>query len=353
MHTFVLNGIVPKVGGWTLIASCDNTPEGNIIRTVPGWPGDINILEKYRHSVACEHCTWTRNRKSTFILVDEDENWKQVGRSCLSQFLGANCDNEVSFMDVCAGLCDALKKKDSEYQTAPTSEWNLDLKDVLAATMAISAVKGYRPARLADEANPSTAGLVMEWMTGRDFRADRLRSQCPLTLPEAVDAKITTVIEWALTLGNASDYEHNLFVIAKLGYVNLAQKHLGFAVSMIAAYDRAQRKAAGEPEPAQQQKAQRQPSRHVGKVGERHDFGACQVLFAFDSPFSTGDPGTLIILQDRDGNKLKWQASGDPGLEKGDILLTFIALVKYHGYYKGEQQTQVNRAKFTKEGESK
>jgi hypothetical protein len=69
-----------------MAATIQHTPEGNILRTVPGF--ETLLPARFRScDTACEHCNTDRIRKDTYVLQAEAGEWKQVGRNCLADFL--------------------------------------------------------------------------------------------------------------------------------------------------------------------------------------------------------------------------------------------------------------------------
>ena len=81
---------IPRIDGWEFIARIDhaNGEVGNLVRALPG-----QIVPDYYRNTGClcEHCNVKRFRRDTFLLrqVDTGEI-KQVGSSCLKDFLGGH-----------------------------------------------------------------------------------------------------------------------------------------------------------------------------------------------------------------------------------------------------------------------
>lgn len=79
-----VEGTAPEYNGWTFLATIDHTPEGNVIRTVPGFDVPVNYREG---APCCDHCKMNRMRRDTYIVRHEDGRTMQVGSSCLQDFL--------------------------------------------------------------------------------------------------------------------------------------------------------------------------------------------------------------------------------------------------------------------------
>jgi hypothetical protein len=87
VHPVVLldvQGTVPQHNGWEFIATLAHTPDGNIIRSVPGF----EIPPTYRDMrPACDHCKMNRLRRDTYVVRHSDGRTLQVGTNCLHDFL--------------------------------------------------------------------------------------------------------------------------------------------------------------------------------------------------------------------------------------------------------------------------
>lgn len=80
-----VEGEMPRYNGWSFVATLDHTPDGNVIRSVPGFEVD----PKFRSGLpCCEHCQTARNRRDTYVVRHEDGRVLQVGSTCMKDFLG-------------------------------------------------------------------------------------------------------------------------------------------------------------------------------------------------------------------------------------------------------------------------
>src|SRR4051812_1457287 len=86
----VLQGDTPRVDGWRVVAVVDHRGLYAELRPVPG--ASTGPLSPARWRVAsCDHRQVARNRKETFLLFrDSDRALRQVGSSCLRDFLGGH-----------------------------------------------------------------------------------------------------------------------------------------------------------------------------------------------------------------------------------------------------------------------
>ena len=88
-------------------------------------------------------------------------------------------------------------------------------------------------------------------------------------------------------------------------------------------------------------------NKHVGTIGTRSTFESLTVteISGWESSFGHV---TLINFEDRNGNRLAWQAMNPPRdlLEIG-ATATITATVKKHSEHKGQKHTLMTRAKAT------
>lgn len=83
-YNLEVNGDTPKHNGWEFLATIVHTDEGNIIRSVPGYIAPVDIRDK---ASLCEHCNTRRVRRDTYVVRHTDGTTKQVGSTCLQDFL--------------------------------------------------------------------------------------------------------------------------------------------------------------------------------------------------------------------------------------------------------------------------
>lgn len=89
-HQIMIDGEIPQIKGYDFIArlnhNTDPSGDNNLIYTMPG----KKLPKEFRSAAAnCGHCGYRRNRRDTFILFnEEDSSYIQVGRTCITDFLG-------------------------------------------------------------------------------------------------------------------------------------------------------------------------------------------------------------------------------------------------------------------------
>jgi len=309
-----ITGELPRLNGWRVVAAVDPSENGNIVRGVEEVP------ERFRHTgTTCEHCRKVRNRTALLVLAHEDGRYIQVGKSCVRDFTGhtnpALAFSSATFFEKLAGeLGDEFGGK-----RGPEV---ISLDSYLACVSDHIDAYGWvgRGNQCLEMGRVATADAVWLAMADKDSpkrdASDKGRSRA--------DAAIT----WAANLAGGNDYERNLSVIARDGFV--LAKHSGLAASLLVAFDRTLA--------ARQEMA---ASEYVGTVGERREFTADPVRsIPIDTMYGVS---TIWIFRTEAGEVLKWKASGSPDFPGGRVVIT--GTVKAHEEYKGTRQTVVTRCK--------
>jgi hypothetical protein len=331
---YQLDAAVPRINGWTFVATIDHSNEGgNLIRFVPNT--GIDLPTSYRAaSPICEHCNVNRFRRDTFVLhCAETGVFKQVGRTCLKDFFGhdpmavAKYAEILSYANECGGAME-------EFDFA-TGRNHIFLRDYLAHVATMIRENGWISRKKANEEGcASTADLALTNMLSRGSR-----HYVEVTAEDR--AIVEQAIEWGSNLSNKhnlSDYEHNVVVVVGSSVVSL--KSIGIAASVIGVYlmnrDReAQREAAAAAGGA---------SEFYGIVGERIRNASVTVTGAF--PINTS-MGVLYIYTFAMGAAvLKWFTS-DKNMNVGDTI-TISGTIKEHATYNGVKQTNLTNCRVKK-----
>ena len=223
----------PALAGWEFLAVVEPLEGGNLIRKVPGADTEGFSFDPWRTAaIKCDHCATARRRNETFVVRADGSDpaiaagtTKQVGRSCLADFLGGK-----SAAAVIAALTFVAAVR--EAGESESGGGHVDTRFVPATYLAwtTAAVRLYgwvsKAAANADETLVATATAVNRLLSppslgDKEWSADR--AACTPT--EADVAKGAAALAWALALPGASDYEQNLTLVAKQTVVT--SKHSG------------------------------------------------------------------------------------------------------------------------------
>lgn len=93
--TIEIEQSIKMEGGWKLAAALIHETESIIQIDV-----DVEIPGRFSPKVGvCEHCGRSYARVKSFLIVNEAGEWKQIGKSCLKQFLGINPTSYISMFE--------------------------------------------------------------------------------------------------------------------------------------------------------------------------------------------------------------------------------------------------------------
>ncbi|MCP4878347.1 MAG: hypothetical protein GY896_23075 [Gammaproteobacteria bacterium] len=336
--TVNLVGDIKLPGGWHLVATLDHrSAETPIILSVPG----EELPTKYRSTGPdCNHCKLDRRRNDTFVIRDEQGEYKQVGRTCIADYLGhKDALNIARAYQYLAQFVGSLRDEDSGYYRSAPSIWALD--DCLAFTAALVRLDGWAP-RSAGTDGAATADQAWNWFL-QNF--EPIKTKRGSIHPPEVIEKDTELAAKALAWLDVqdptkakSDYLYNVQAITKAGTVT--RRTIGLAASIIGTYKRVvERELRYARE--RKEKYNGKPSEWVGEVKKRIKGLEIEVFGTYEAQ---GDYGvyTRVVFKDAEGNEFVWFASGYTDLEAGQKYI-IDATVKKHNEFKGKKQTQVNR----------
>lgn len=337
-----ISGDLPQLAGWRFVATLEHAKAGNIVKAAPGG-GQIPGRYLTAKSV-CEHCGTSRNRNKTVVCKHEDGRFVQVGSNCLKDFLGHG---------------------DAEY-LAQLAAWRSEFWELagegLDDELAEFASGGGRVRPYIEVARfmPHVARSVRErgWVS-RDKADERgimstaedamytysppkgIDPENADKLPAPSDAdreKAEAAVEWAKAMTDeqiaGNSFLHNMRVVANEEAVEL--KNAGMTAALIIAYDKAMDNIKAS--------AQKVPSEWRGTEGKRETFKGLKLeaVIPLDGVY-----GVTYIhkFRDQGGAVFVWRSSGVSWEDEKGKTFDVTATVKKHGEYKGEKQTEIQRAK--------
>lgn len=139
-----LTGVrIVKVEGWTFVATLDHElgEENTVVRSVPGVEG--SFAHYISRGACCDHCKSNRRRTSTFVVRHENGTEKQVGSSCLSDFLGHDADHAAALAAFYADVQTAMDLDSGEEGYGSTSASVFDLENFLSFVCASMRQDGW------------------------------------------------------------------------------------------------------------------------------------------------------------------------------------------------------------------
>lgn len=321
-----ITGLEPvKLDGWNFVARLETVRgKDNLVYAVPG----IEAPARFSTSgCVCEHCNVNRQRNNTYVVQHSDSGeFKQVGSTCLADFLGGNSPEALAALFAFYGeiVHDLTMLRDSEAAGWEGGNAAYDLRGVLALSIAVQDAHGW-------------LGRGKAYQQGGTATADRVKlaKYGEYELNAEHYSKADEAIAYFANLPVTEDEQsltRNARVLANAGYCS-AKSH-GLACALWVCYSVAKDKAAREARRA----VQRENSKHVFTVGQRVKNIEATILsvFHYDTDFGRQ---TKTILEDRNGNVL---VAKDLGFDFGNVR--FTATVKEHTVYDGINQTSLLRA---------
>ena len=164
----------PKLSGWKFIATIEHTEAGNILRSATERALPVEYRTKKN---VCDHCKTARRRKDTYVVQhDGFGELRQVGRSCIKDFLGHGNPDEIAryFDNILALWSDLADVHDDEeyFGHAPLVEET----DVYLAVAAESVRTNGWVAKSSWDGTP-TASLARDYLnTVTESRYKRLKT---------------------------------------------------------------------------------------------------------------------------------------------------------------------------------
>jgi hypothetical protein len=316
---FIVDGIAPKMAGWSFIATLSWDGETLVTRTVPGFDGRIDACSVRPGD--CDHCHTIRQRYDTYLVERETGERKQVGSSCIKDFLGhpfqpswLSSGGDLDTMEESFGRGRAYLDAQTEDVLTEAHGW-------------ISRDKAEIEHR-----NPSS-WLLRDLLFSTSPEARKARQKlAPADDHRALAAKVR---EWARGVDDtSSEYLANIKRLA--GAEVITERNAGMLGSAVAAYNREmQARAEREARPASQW------------MGQPKDKITVQATVRSDTPVE-GDWGIRhrYGFLTREGNWVTWWASSSQGLEVGREV-TLTGTVKGHEEYREVKSTVLTRCKIS------
>lgn len=333
VYTVTLDSIErPKIDGFEFAAVISPVIDeegkllGNILRMVPGYPGQLP--ERFRQATNhCDHCNTDRRRLETFVIAKDDPTkaiaFMQVGRNCLANYLGLT--NPHALAELAQILIDAddlcdLSENEGGFGGRTVNRFAVD--DILQ--LAASAIRQYgwlsnKSAREFEKT--STSQRVQAWVNGS--KKDREAFEFPLIVIDEDKALALETEEWLATISGTTDNDY-LFNLSLLSHASsVTGKNFGILVSAINAYSREKERTIRRNARIQSDAK----SEFVGTIGERITIENAIIVYAteFESQF-----GVTHFYKMKSGDNLFVYFASTKMFEQGETIPVLTARVKNH-----------------------
>lgn len=333
--TIQVEGDSPKLDGWTFLAKLEHTASGNIISKM----SEVDLPVSYRTVRSkCDHCHVDRVRNFTFVIKHESGILKQIGSSCLKDFLGHASIESIANFYADLGL-DQYTKSDSEddelYNIAH-GKFEFGLDKYLVCVSESIRIDGWISASM--EGYP-TKSRALEILCNTASKDVKMQLNITDGLVDKVKDIISHVKYHLSNKPNLSDYESNLLVIVNGEFITVNQS--GYAASIIPFYNK-----LIEGELRVKYIKDNSKSVYLGEIGGKLTNITVRLLKDTELESQYGVVHLYSFLTP-DGCNLSWFASNNQHLEIDQDYVIEKCTVKDHKEYKGELQTQITRAKIS------
>jgi hypothetical protein len=304
---------------------------------------ELELSTEFRNNpFFCEACGTDRKRNAVYVLRHQiTKVWSQVGRNCLSLFLGGvDPKNVIASLEMIQNFY-ALAEGSADpnfFGNAGRALW--DLRGVLALTEFVIRKCGWLSRSKAREMWPigeSTSDIVSSILMCNNHSPQEIKDLKKDYKEEgANEVYVDEVIDWARELRSQSDLAEYLFnLTVVLNNEALNPKHLGLACSVFAAFGYANNK--------KQENKAGETSQYIGNIKDKIEFDTILVDQKVWPGFQ-GGVTTVYFFKDKDGNRLNWKSSNDLKLTINNKY-HIVGTVKSHETYRNMKQTWITRAK--------
>ena len=319
-----------KLNGWRFLGRIEAVEnQDNLIFGVPG----ETMPDSYRKSspYLCEHCGQNRQRKFTWLLQHDTGAYKQVGSSCMDDFLSAKSPEKAVawWMTSLKALTDYLQdlaKREPTYHNSQRHDYKpVTLPAALAVSYACQVVRERGKYEFCSEETRGTTNYVWELMFhGQAKEIDQQDHDMG-----------DKIIAYILARRYDSDYFKNLSIMLIANEVEA--RHLNYVVSSVYTYHKAHGSLPG--------KAKRL-NEHYGTVGDRaRDL---ELTVTLVHPITSKYHDTydyLVIMTDLEGRTYKWKKTSAGNLLHKEDKVKVTGTIVEHEVYNGTKQTVLSRCK--------
>jgi hypothetical protein len=298
-----------KIGDYDILAVIDHRLAENLIYPFNG----AVVPGKYRNVGGfCDHCNSNRDRAKTILIKDEAGNIKQVGTTCIDDFLGVEAEDVIAgyakIMDQLVDLDREIVIDEDDYNSKKYGNC-FNTKDYLAYCIFCINNFGYDKETKNEAAKLKNDGEII------DKKYYILADE---------------VIKYFIDRQFSSEYLNNTRVLLSEEFCK---------VGGIIAYAYIAYKAEIE----QQRKIEN--CEFYGNVGEKINLQLKLVdMLVFENNFAYKSFNYIYILEDEGNHVFKWSTNKNLGIDSGKCLRV-TGTIKAHEDYKGKKQTALTRCK--------
>jgi hypothetical protein len=318
----IIEGDSPCFDGWTFVAKVEYLNGLPVVTGSPYYEGP-QVDRSTLSPNACDHCG-IKTRRTKTVIVERDGERKQVGTTCLKDFLGH--DFSVAWVK------DPFDTFDGEGCSSGPCIFGVDYTLAVAACVIRQA--GFVPAS-SDDKVPTRREVTLLFGLGSP-KAVREAQQKYGAPTDADKAMAVEALEFGRTMNGVSDYAENLKAVIAEPF--FPEKYLGLVVSLVGVYlrakgEKAQRKAEGE---SITEALYAEPTTKV-----EFDTATVGRIVGFETQWGYSEIVTFVA----DGFRFKRMTSAAPQFLEEGMTVSLKGTVKGLDEYQGQVSTQLLRCK--------
>lgn len=321
------------LAGWHFCGILERRGEQNRLFAIEPLPDWCRTVES-----RCDHCQTDRRRNETYIVRHgETGAYKQVGSSCLADFVGrASAETVTLSCMVLRDLHEMLDRDSDEYEfgMGGVSPYDLDhdLGELLCFALESIKRAGYVSGKAAMHPGATTGSTAMSMLVEGKLRSENWGMSRDQVLAAHRERAGAIAAYWAAA-PCTSDYDHNCKLVAQQGYATRRDANL--VASMAYIYDRRMAEAA---------RLSACKNEHLGTIKERLTLEVTVDAINFLELYGS----YMHVMRDPQGRDLRWFASGPAGLEPGKSY-KITGTVKKHNEREGRKITVLTRCAIAKD----
>lgn len=322
----VIEGEPVKYNGWAFVAKIEYVNGQPIVTGSPWYEGPA-VDRSALQAGYCDHCKTSRARAKTIVVENESGERKQVGSSCVKDFLGSEVNGHW-FSDK-----DPFDALDGYAGSGAVSLENLSYS--LAQAACVIRQSGFVPAwKTFEQSTVSVVRLLKGIGTAKYVDEARKQYGLPTAEDEATAAR---ALEYGKTLAGDSEYALNVKAVFAADWFD--PKYLGLVVSVVGVLVRDEGTAREKAAAATIIEEQYAPDKTKIEITD----ATVARIIPVETQWGSSDIVILIGAEHR----FKWFTSSTHWLAEGDRI-DFKATVKGIDEYNGQTSTTLLRLKVTK-----
>lgn len=335
-----IEGSVPSIDGWSVVLVIDHHAEGNIIADLSG--GSVTLPKSYREADSrnCDHCGHRRVRNKSFIITDGNDDWMQIGSSCIKDFGDPTVERTLGFLASANRIFHDFENEDYGLGGGYAA-WGSSLEEVLDTAILLINAIGFVKSRdeNGDYNGDSTKNAIIGYLFDHKARRNYIRAiEENGTIPSDGEGSLNdireSIIDWIESDNSDSDFMANLKVIFKMKDF-VEAKYFGYIAGAVVGFNR---KIAREREERVEYNNEFFPAEPKERIKIKGV--TLESIKAIESFYGTSFLHRFIDAENR---VLVWFASNNKLSERVSETFDIKATIKSHDEYKGLRQTKVNR----------